>query len=413
MKSAIVTVGTELLFGQIVNTNAAYLSSQLNLLGLDVMFHYTVGDNAERLKETIRRALKNVDLLITTGGLGPTQDDLTKEVVCEIFDDQLVLHQESMNNLNEIFEKRGIRMTANNIKQAYMPATATVFPNSQGTAPGFALSKDDKIIICLPGPPREMKSMFSKDVKPYLVSLSEDIIYYRMIKTFGIGEAQLETALLPLINGQSDPTIATYAKEGESCVRVASKRPTREEAEAAVMEMIGKIEDIIGKHIYSTDDEEYAEVVSKKLLDNKISISSAESCTGGMFAAALTDMPGISEVFDRGLVTYSNEAKIDELGVSAETLDRFGAVSKETAMEMARGVKRVSGTRLAVSSTGIAGPGGGTPEKPVGLVYIGAILDDKEIVKELRLRDVNRKWNRTYTVLFMMDMINKLLDGKD
>ncbi len=413
MKSAILTVGTELLFGQIVNTNTAYLSSQLNLLGLDVMFHYTVGDNAERLKETILRALNNVDLLITTGGLGPTQDDLTKEVVCELFDDQLVLHQESMDNLNEIFAKRGIRMTANNIKQAYMPATATVFPNSQGTAPGFALSKDEKIIICLPGPPREMKSMFSKEVKPYLVSLSQDIIYYRMIKTFGIGEAQLETALLPLINGQSDPTIATYAKEGESCVRVASKRKTREEAETAVTEMISKIKDIIGNHIYSTDDEEYAEVVSKKLLDNKISISSAESCTGGMFAAALTDIPGISEVFDRSLITYSNKAKIEELGVSAATLDRFGAVSKETAMEMARGVKRVSGTRIAISSTGIAGPGGGTPEKPVGLVYIGAIFDEKETVKELRLRDVNRKWNRTYTVLSMMDIINKLLDGKD
>lgn len=413
MKSAILTVGTELLFGQIVNTNAAYLSSQLNLLGLDVMFHYTVGDNSERLKETIRRALNNVDLLITTGGLGPTQDDLTKEVVCEVFDDELVLHQESMDNLNEIFEKRGIRMTENNIKQAYMPAAATVFPNSQGTAPGFALSKDDKIVICLPGPPREMKSMFIKEVKPYLINISEDIIYYRMIKTFGIGEAQLETALLPLINGQSDPTIATYAKEGESCVRVASKRQTREEAEAAVMEMISKIEEIIGKHIYSTDDEEYAEVVSKKLLDNKISISAAESCTGGMFSAALTDISGISEVFDRGLVTYSNKAKIEELGVSAETLTQFGAVSKETAMEMARGVKRVSGTRMAVSSTGIAGPGGGTPEKPVGLVYIGAIFDEKETVKELRLRDVNRKWNRIYTVLSMMDIINKLLDNKD
>ena len=413
MKAAILSVGTELLFGQIVNTNAAYLSSQLNLLGVDVMFHYTVGDNADRLRETIDRALKNVDLIVTTGGLGPTQDDLTKEVVCEVFDDQLVLHQDSMDNLNEIFEKRGVRMTSNNIKQAFMPSRATVFYNIMGTAPGFALSKDEKTIICLPGPPKEMKTMFLNEVKPYLVGLSEDIIHYRMIKTFGIGEAQLETALLPLINGQSDPTIATYAKEGESCVRVASKRKTKLEAEAAVSEMIQKIQVYVGKYIYSIDDEDYAEVVSRKLLERKITISSAESCTGGSFASALTDIPGISEVFDRGLVTYSNKSKIEELGVSADTLKSFGAVSRETAMEMARGVKRVSGTRLAVSSTGIAGPGGGTSEKPVGLIYIGAVFDDKETVRELRLRDGNRKWNRTYTVLSMMDMINKLIDPMD
>lgn len=413
MKAAIISVGTELLFGQIVNTNSAYLSSQLNLLGIDVMFHYTVGDNADRLRDTIDIALNSVDLLITTGGLGPTQDDLTKEVASETFGDQLILHQASMDNLNEIFEKRGIRMTPNNIKQAFMPSRATVFYNVMGTAPGFALSKDKKTIVCLPGPPGEMRTMFANEVKPYLIGLSEDIIYYRMIKTFGIGEAQLETVLLPLINGQSDPTIATYAKEGESCVRVASKRKTKSEAEAAVCEMVEKIKAYIGKYIYSIDDEEYAEVVSRKLLEQNITISSAESCTGGMFASALTDIPGISAVFDRGLVTYSNKSKIEELGVSAGTLDKFGAVSRETAIEMARGVKRVAGTRIAVSSTGIAGPGGSTPGKPVGLVYIGAVFDDRETVIELRLRDANRKWNRSYTVLSMMDIINKLIDHID
>ncbi len=411
MKAAILTVGTELLFGQVVNTNAAYLSSQLNLLGIDVMFHYTVGDNPDRLRETLQRALHDVDLIITTGGLGPTQDDLTKEVVSEVLEDRLELHQESMDSLNEIFEKRGIPMTSNNIKQAWLPSRATVFRNIQGTAPGFALSRDEQTIVCLPGPPREMKSIFSEGVKPYLLNMTEDIIYYKMIRTFGIGEARLETELLPLIDGQSDPTIATYAKEGESCVRVASKRKNRQEAEAAVNEMIDKIRQYVGKFIYSTDDEEYAEVVSRKLLSENITISCAESCTGGMFAVALTDISGISEVFDRGLVTYSNKAKIEELGVSADTLEKFGAVSRETALEMARGVKRVSGTRMSVSSTGIAGPGGGTPEKPVGLVFIAAVFDDQEIVKELRLRYISRKWNRTYTVLAMMDMINKLIDN--
>lgn len=411
MKAAILTVGTELLFGQVVNTNAAYLSSQLNLLGIDVMFHYTVGDNPQRLRETVRRALDDVDLIITTGGLGPTQDDLTKEIICEVMDDQLTLHQGSMDSLNAVFEARGLSMTSNNMKQAWLPSRAIVFPNLQGTAPGFCLAKDDKTIICLPGPPREMKSMFFEEVKPYLLNRTEDYIYYKMIRTFGIGESKLETELLPLIDGQTDPTVATYAKEGEACVRVASKRKDRQEAEAAVDQMIEKIRESIGRYIYSTDDEEYAEVVSRKLISGKLTISSAESCTGGMFAAALTDIPGISDVFDRGLVTYSNQAKIDELGVLASTLEKFGAVSRETALEMAKGAKRVAGTRMAVSSTGIAGPGGGSPEKPVGLVYIGAVFDDKEIVKELRLRNISRKWNRTYTVLAMMDMINKLIDN--
>ena len=412
MKSAILSVGTELLFGQIINTNSVFLSQQLNNLGIDVMYHYTVGDNPQRLADMIRQAFVDCDLIITSGGLGPTQDDLTKEIAAEVLHDELILHQETLAELEAVFLKMNRVMTANNKKQAYMPSRAIIFDNDAGTAPGFALEDNGKTIICLPGPPREMTRMFQRRVKPYLEAKSESIIYYKMLRTFGIGESLLETELHQWIDGQTDPTLATYAKEGEACLRITSKRGTMEEAKAAVEEMIETIKPKIGQFVYSYDDEEYFEVVGNKLLSRNISISSAESCTGGLFAETLTNIPGISAVFDRGIVTYSNEAKMQELGVKAETLEKYGAVSEETAIEMAEGLKIVSGSRACISVTGIAGPDGGSEEKPVGLVYICAILDDKRVSKEFRIRNVSRKWNRNYTLLCMLDMLNHLIDGQ-
>lgn len=409
MKSAILSVGTELLFGQITNTNTVFLSQQLNLLGFDVMYHYTVGDNPDRLEEMIQLAFKDCDLIITTGGLGPTQDDLTKEIACRTLGDEMVLHQPSMDQLEGYFTKTGRTMTENNRKQAYMPSRATVFDNDAGTAPGFALEKDGKTIICMPGPPREMTRMFHRRVLPYLEEKSQSTIYYRMIRTFGIGESMLETQLLPLIDAQTDPTIATYAKEGECCVRIASKRATKEEAKEAVDAVLEQVKEIIGEFIFSCDDENLVDVVGKKLMEKGLTLSSAESCTGGMFAAAMTGISGISQVFDRSLVTYSNEAKMQELGVKAETLDTYGAVSEETAREMAEGLHKVSGSDVCVSVTGIAGPGGGTEEKPVGLVYIGAYYNGETSCRKVQMRNVNRNWNRNFAVLSMLDMINKLI----
>lgn len=409
MKSAIISVGTELLFGQIVNTNTVYLSDQLNLLGVDVLFHHSVGDNPQRLKEVLEIALKESSLVITTGGLGPTQDDLTKEVVAEVMNDILVLHQPSMDRIEDAFNRMGRNMTENNKKQACLPSRATIFENLEGTAPGFALEENGRTVICLPGPPREMKSMFEKQVFPFLRKKSPGIIYHRMIRTFGIGESQAETSLLSIINGQNDPTVATYAKEGETAIRIASKRDTLEEAVAATEEMIIKMKALIGQYIYSTENEELVEVVAKKLLKNNITISSAESCTGGLFAGKITEIPGISAVFDRGLVTYSNKAKIEELGVKETTINTHGAVSKETALEMAEGLYRVSGSKLCISVTGVAGPDGGTDEKPVGLVHFGIMYNGKLTHKEIRTRNVNRIWNRNYTVLAMLDFINKIL----
>lgn len=409
MKSAILSVGTELLFGQIVNTNAAFLSQQLNLLGFDVMYHYTVGDNPKRLQEMIQVAFQDCDLILTTGGLGPTQDDLTKEIVCRTMGDQLKLHQPSMDRLVAYFKKQNREMTENNKKQAYLPSKATVFDNDAGTAPGFALERDGKHMICMPGPPREMTAMFTGKVLPYLEEKSESTIYYRMLRAFGIGESMLETKLLPLINEQTDPTLATYAKEGECSLRIASKRASRQEAKLAVDDMLEQVKAIVGEHIYSYDDEDLVNVVAQKLMDQNLTISSAESCTGGMFAASMTGISGISQVFDRSIVTYSNQAKMQELGVREETLAAFGAVSEETAREMAEGLFKVSGSDICVSVTGIAGPDGGTAEKPVGLVFIGCHYQGKTICRKVQMRNVNRNWNRNYAVLSMLDVINKLI----
>lgn len=430
MKAALLSVGTELLLGEITNTNVVYLSRELNTLGIDVMYHYTVGDNPARLSEMLEMAFQDCDLIITTGGLGPTQDDMTKEIVCEVMGDRLELREDILDQIKKRMLAYKSHMTDNNIKQAEMPTRAVVFYNDAGTAPGFALSREVicgenasvevgrgeaasvegrrvQYVACMPGPPREMTRMFEKSVRPWLEGMSDGVLVFKELRTFGIGESDLETRLLPLIDGQTDPTIATYAKDGECSVRVASKRKTREEAAAAVDDMIARVDEIVGEYVYSHDNEELVQVVADKLMKGRLTIACAESCTGGMFAARLTDIPGISECFDRGLVTYSNRAKIEELGVRPETLEKYGAVSEETALEMASGVRRVSGTDIGISVTGVAGPGGGTDEKPVGLVYIGLDVKGRTCCRKIDRRIKERRRNRQYSMLSMLDMINR------
>ncbi len=409
MKTAILSVGTELLFGQITNTNTVFLSQQLNLLGFDVMYHYTVGDNPERLGKMIENIFEDCDLIITTGGLGPTEDDLTKETVCEVMYDRLIEHEPSMVRLQEIARKRNRKLTENNFKQAMMPSRAIVFANDAGSAPGFALTFNEKTAICMPGPPREMKSMWFKEVKPYLEKQQSAVIYYKNLHFFGIGESSLETKLLDLIDVQTDPTIATYAKEGECTIRVASKRQTKCEASEAVEEMIRKIQDRVGEFLYSTEDESLAECVGKKLIERNISISSCESCTGGMFASELTEVSGVSSVFDRGLVTYTENAKMDELCVKKETLKRYTAVSEETALEMVRGLQKKTGSKICISVTGYAGPYG-DEIRPAGNIFIACRFGEQEAVRELNTGNSERNWNRRYAVLNMFDMINKMID---
>lgn len=413
MKTAILSVGTELLFGQITNTNTVFLSQQLNLLGFDVMYHYTVGDNTDRLAEIIDMAFRDCDLIITTGGLGPTEDDLTKETVCHVFHDHLVNHEESLQALKDRMEKRGRVMTENNLKQALMPSRAVVFDNDAGTAPGFALSEGNKTVICIPGPPREMTRMWQRRVKPFLEKKQDAVIYYQILRLLGIGESSLETELLHLINGQTDPTIATYSKEGECSLRIASKRETLEEAKTAVLQMIDHVYHVVGEYIYSDNDEELAEVVGKKLIEGNISISACESCTGGLFAENLTRVSGISKVFNRSLVTYTNDAKINELGVCSDTLDKYTAESSQIALEMVEGLKKKTNSRVCISVTGIAGPNDESEERPAGLIYIACIVDQRKEVIQLRTGKNDRQWNRHYACLQMFNLINTMLEGQE
>ena len=418
MKAAILTVGTEILFGEITNTNTVFLSRRLNDIGIDVMYHYTVGDNPERLAEMIETSLRDCDLVLTTGGLGPTQDDMTKEIACQVMGDHLVMHEDILDFIKKRLLAYKAEVSENNFKQALLPSRCRVFFNDAGTAPGFALDREvegqRQWIACMPGPPKEMTRMFERSVVPWLEELTDGRLVYKEIRTFGIGESDLETALLPLIDGQTDPTLATYAKNGECSVRVASKRSTKEEAEAAVAEMIREVEKYVGKYIYSTEGEDYPKVVGNKLMSSGLTIASAESCTGGMFGAALTDIPGISAVFDRSLVTYSNQAKIDELGVKPETLEKYGAVSEEVAREMADGVRLKAGTDIGISVTGIAGPDGDTGDKHVGLVYIGLSLGDrccgKTLCRKIDRRIRERARNRRHAVLSMFDMIYRNIE---
>ena len=434
MRCAILSIGTEILFGQIVNTNTVFLTRELNHMGFDVLYHHTVGDNAGRLKELIYETYKDCDLIVCTGGLGPTEDDLTKETIADAFGDTLEMHQESKRALEEMAKARNWKeMTANNYKQAMMPTRAKVFPNDVGTAPAFALEGrwneetdsleamknvtdkavyDKKIIVTMPGPPREMKWMWENHVKPYLLSFSDKALYYKLIRTFGIGESKLETVLLPLIDGQTDPTIATYAKEGESSLRIASQRGSIEEAENAVNSMLEQVKAIIGEYIYSTEDEDLFQVVGKKLLEDNITISACESCTGGMFAERLVQVPGISKVFDRGLVTYSNKAKIEELNVSEDTLKEYGAESPEIAREMALGLYEKTGSDICISSTGVAGPGsnmGPKGEVPAGNMYIGVCYKGEVHVREMNTGRDDRGVNRNSCMLTMFDEIRKCI----
>lgn len=408
MKTSILAVGTELLFGQTVNTNAAYLSDRLNHMGFDVMYHFVVGDNPGRLKDKLAEAFKDTDMVLLTGGLGPTQDDLTKEIVAEYMGVGMYLDEKAEKDLRGFFERRGGDMPENNMKQAYLPVGCTPLYNASGTAPGFALQKDGKTAICFPGPPRELKWLFENGACQYLEQFMEKKMFYRVLRFIGIGESDLEMLLMPLIEGQTDPTIATYAKEGECTLRVASQRDTMEEAEAAVDEMIGKIDELAGDFIYSHNNEDLNEVVVRLLKEKNLKISSAESCTGGMFASALTDVPGASDVLSSAYITYSAESKIKELGVWKEIIDCCSVVSAETAEAMAKGALERSEADIAVSVTGYAGPEADEGHDP-GEAFIGWAYNGESGSYAVRTDRDFRKWNRNYFMLRMFRTVYLLL----
>ena len=382
MKAEIITVGTEILLGDILNTNCRYLSRELAAMGIEMYYQITVGDNEERLLKTLKASLNRSDIVICTGGLGPTEDDITKEVCAKYFGYELELHKPSLDAMIERFKYMNRVPTKNNEKQAYFPKEAYILKNDNGTAPGCIMEKEGKMIVVLPGPPREMEPMFENYVKPYLSKLTDDVIESEVLRIIGVGESKVENDILDIIDSQTNPTIATYAKGYECTLRITAKAKSVEEAKELIKPMSDEMKRRFGQSLYATGETSIEEVVSKMLVENNLKIAVAESCTGGMVSASLINYPGISSVFMEGCVTYSNEAKMKSLGVKKETLDVYGAVSDKCAKEMACGVAARYNTNIGIATTGIAGPDGGTDEKPVGLVYFGIYINGKVISKK-------------------------------
>lgn len=394
----LISVGTELLLGNIVNTNAAYLSEKCAQLGLSCYFQTVVGDNEERLTYALRSAMDRSDIVILSGGLGPTEDDLTKEVSAKVCGRELEMHEPSKEALQAFFTERGIEMTDNNWKQAMMPVGAIVLPNPNGTAPGVIIEAESAKVILLPGPPNELYPMFEESVVPYLEKLTDKVICSQTVKICGIGESKAEEMVKDLIDAQTNPTIATYAKTGEVHIRVTAAAEDKKAATKLMKPVVKELKSRFGKNVYTTEaDVTLEKAIIDLLLANDLTVTCAESCTGGLLSARLINVPGVSEVYKAGVVTYSNKAKRRLLGVKKPTLDKHGAVSAKTASEMAKGAAMLAKADVSVAITGIAGPDGGTKEKPVGLVYIACAVKDNVTVKEYHFKG-NRGKVRESTV---------------
>ena len=438
MTAEILAVGTELLMGQIANTNAQYISSKLPDIGINVYFHQVVGDNPARLKSALRHALDRSDVVIMTGGLGPTMDDLTKEAVAECFGRKLAFDEESLSRIRERMSRYGGVMAKNNERQAFFPEGAYILYNDNGTAPGCVVEEAGKTIIMLPGPPSEMRPMFDEKVMPYLGKHADYRLESKFLRIFGIGESRLEEMLKELIEAQRNPTIATYAKEGEVTIRLTARYgvsddpnrygdpgdpnrysvpgdPNRYGDQGAVREdllapLVGAIRDRVGDCLFSVDDEDLETAALRALTERGLTLSLAESCTGGLIAARITAIPGASKAFLSSAVTYGNAAKMKILGVKEETLRAYGAVSAQTALEMAEGARRVFGSDIAVSVTGVAGPDGGGELKPVGLVYLALSGKDGARSKEIHVAGPRARV-RNITCLNAFDMIRRAALG--
>jgi nicotinamide-nucleotide amidase len=385
MIAEIVSVGTELLMGQVVNTDAQYIASRLAPLGFQVYYHTTVGDNVKRLTAVVHQAVERSDVVVFTGGLGPTDDDLTKETVAAALGLTVEPIPEEVERLKAYFTSRGYQMTPNNYKQASFPKDAVILQNDFGTAPGCIMSAGGKTAVLLPGPPRELFPMFSSRVMPYLERLSGAKLYSRELRIFGMGESSVTYQIQDIITKQTNPTVAPYAKTGEVTLRVTALCQNEDEGEALVRPMIDEIVARLGDVVYSTAGETLPETCARMLTDDKMTLAVAESCTGGMIADGLVAIAGCSEFLLEGCVTYSDNAKKKRLGVKEETLEKFGAVSEQCAAEMAQGMRETAGADYAIATTGFAGPDGGTPESPVGTVFI-AIADRAGVsVKRLSL----------------------------
>ena len=409
MTAELICVGTELLLGNIVNTTAAFISEKCAMLGLSMYYQSVVGDNPGRLEELLQTAKKRSDVIILSGGLGPTQDDLTKETTAAVMGKKLIEDAQARKEIEEFLTKRGRAITENNWKQALVPEGCKVLYNANGTAPGIIMEEGNTRVILLPGPPNELIPMFEEQVYPYLHALQPEVICSKMVKLCGIGESAAETKILDLIDTQENPTVAPYAKTGEVHLRITAKA----ESEAQAYDMIAPVEEELSRRfgdlIYTDDPQVTLEMAVAELLSKyHLTVTTAESCTGGLLAGRLVNVAGISEHFKEGYITYSNEAKEKLLGVSHDTLTQYGAVSPQTAAEMAEGGAKAAGADICVAVTGIAGPDGGTKEKPVGLVYISCYCKGR-VYTEKNLYTGSRSKVREYSVATGLTLLRKAI----
>ena len=408
----IISVGTELLLGDILNTDAQFLAQELARLGFGVMHQSVVGDNHGRLLSSLELAAQRSDIIILSGGLGPTPDDITKEVACEFFSKELVLHEESLRRMTRYFTNKGIEMPESNKKQAMLPADCVVFENNNGTAPGLGMEKDGRHILLLPGPPRELKPMFFESAVPYLKRFSDKVIISHNVRTFGIGESAMSQLVEDLL-AKENPTVAPYAKDGEALLRVTAMADNEAEAEKLCAPVLREITDRLGDFVYGIDYTCLEEAVVAMLREKGMKLATAESCTGGLIGKRITNVSGASAVFDCGIISYSNEIKNKILGVSEDDLKKYGAVSEQVAKQMAAGVLKLSGADIAVSVTGIAGPNSDGTDKPVGLSYIGLATKDGVQVRKLMTGRNDRDYNRYVNASNALNMVRMYLRGEN
>lgn len=382
MNAEIISIGSELLLGQISNTDAKYISQELAQIGINVYYHTVIGDNRQRFLEMLEMASSRSDLIITTGGLGPTMDDITKETISEFLDVDMVLDEDSLESIECYFRKMNRPMSETNIKQAMFPKGAIILPNDRGTAPGALIKDGETSYLILPGPPHELIHMFENYALNYLKEYSGETIHSRVIRIYGMGESAVETSIRDILASQNNPTIAPLATRGEMSLRITAKTSKDADPKELIEPVEQEILMRLGDVVYGFDSDTLEGVLVRQLIEQNKTIAVAESCTGGYIASLLTNIPGVSQVFKEGFVTYSNEAKIRSLGVSKATLDKWGAVSRQTAFEMVDGLLRKTGADIGIAVTGIAGPGGATPDKPIGLVYISVgSKDDIDVRK--------------------------------
>ena len=409
----ILTVGTELLLGQIVDTNAAFMAQRLAEAGIDLFFKATVGDNEARIEAALREGLGRSDAVLCTGGLGPTEDDLTRDVIARVLGRRLRLDEAVLAHITARFASRGIPMAENNRKQAYVPEGAEVLHNPRGTAPGLYLpTPGGKAVVAMPGVPSEMRPMLTERVIPRLRAQFgiTGRIRSRVLRTCGVGESGVDQLIGDLFRSQRNPTIGVLAHAGEVHVRLTAKGETDAEIRGLLDDLEAKLRDRIGPLLFAYDEEEMEQVVGRLLAERGLTVAVAESCTGGLVAHRLTGVAGSSRYFERGLVTYSNRAKTELLAVPAEVIAARGAVSPDVARAMAEGVRRLAGTDFGIGITGIAGPDGGTPEKPVGLTFIGLAWEDGSLAREYRFLS-DRAINKVRASQMALDLLRRRLLG--